>query len=69
MKRKLIWKGTLGEAMKHPIFNLALEEVEKIIESLNEEFRKDNVPQKLSGDEFNDLWEEKLKSKIKEELK
>lgn len=33
----------------------------KTVEDINEEFRKDNTPQRLSGDEFNDMWEEKLK--------
>jgi len=34
----------------------------KTLKDLNEEFRKDNIPQRLSGDEFNDYWEEKLKA-------
>ena len=36
------------------------------IEKLNESFRKDNIPQRLSGDEFNDKWEEELKAKLEE---
>ena len=33
----------------------------KTLKDVNEEFRKNNVPQILSGDEFNDLWEDRLK--------
>ena len=33
----------------------------KTLKDLNEQFRKDNIPQRLSGDEFNDFWEEILK--------
>ena len=41
-----------------------IKQVIKEIEKLNESFRKDNIPQKLSGDEFNDKWEEELKAKL-----
>lgn len=34
----------------------------KNLKDLNEEFRKDNIPQRLSGDEFNDYWQEQLKA-------
>jgi len=34
----------------------------KTIEDLNEEFRKNNIPQRMSGDEFNDYWEEQLRA-------
>lgn len=34
----------------------------KTLKDLNEEFRKDNIPQRLSGDEFNDYWEDKIKA-------
>ena len=33
----------------------------KTLKDLNEEFRKENIPQRLSRDEFNDYWEERLK--------
>jgi len=42
----------------------ALKDVLKLIKNLNINFRKDNTPQRLSGDEFNDLWEEELKARI-----
>lgn len=39
-KRKLIWKGTYGEAKKHPLFKLgAEEERQKIIEIIDEEIK------------------------------
>ena len=41
------------------------EEFLKLIENLNIRFRKENIPQRLSGDEFNDLWEEELKQATK----
>ncbi len=40
-------------------------EVKQVIKDLNVRFRKDNTPQRLSGDEFNDLWEEKLLQKLR----
>ena len=44
-----------------------LKDVLKLVDGLNERFRKDNMPQRLSGDEFNDLWEEELKKEIEGE--
>ena len=34
----------------------------KTLKDLNEKFRKDNIPQRLSGDEFNDYWENILRA-------
>jgi|SRR3989304_583502 len=42
----------------------AKEEILKEITALNQKFRKDNTTQRLSGDEFNDLWEEELREAI-----
>jgi len=49
-------------------YKIAIKKVFEIAEKLNEKFRKDNTPQRLSGDEFNDIWEEELKLEL-EKLK
>ena len=36
MNKKLIWKGTKKEARKHPLYHLAIDDVQKIIDKLEE---------------------------------
>jgi len=42
------------------------ERIREIARRLNDKFRADNTPQTLSGDEFNDVWEEELIKKLGE---
>jgi len=60
MKKKLIWKGTLGEARKHPIYQLACEEIFNRIEELavNEDTQSQLV---LERDTFDDLKRKRRK--------
>jgi len=65
--KKQDWEEYQVEGMKKAIQITRQATIKKVIEEiekLNESFRKDNIPQKLSGDEFNDKWEEELKAKL-----
>ena len=43
-----------------------IKQVIEIVEYLNEKFRKENTYVRCEGDEFNDIWEEELKSRLGE---
>lgn len=60
------WKGFSEEVVSVDEIKEAVKEANKKIKELNTSFRKDNFPQRFSGDEFNDIWEERVLYIIKE---
>ena len=59
-----LWKKQSRITWVEDEHQATIKKVIEEIEKLNESFRKDNIPQRLSGDEFNDKWEEELKAKL-----